>query len=153
MKPTLVAAIALSALAACGTPPNPTILRDAQLIVAGLEAVDTAVAQFPGVPAADTILAGLVLTAVQAGLTELQNGAKTPADFATLAQTQIGLLAPPLLKDLHANATITTGVALLQGLIPVIAAEATPAPAAMPVAAMASDTRGKLQAWVRTVKG
>ena len=60
----------------------------------------------PSIPAADVTLGADVLSAVQTGLTGLQGGTKTPADFITLAQAEVGKLAP-IAQDMNANATIS----------------------------------------------
>lgn len=140
------------ALGGCTTPLNPTMLSDAQLLVSGLTAVDDVLANLPGVPVADTALAGAVLAAMQTGLTGLQNGAKTPADFAALAQTEVNAIAPTLLADLKANQTIVTGVTLVENLLPVILAEAMPSttPKAGPVPP--DVARAQLGMWVRAPK-
>lgn len=154
MNRTLAALALAASLAACSTPLNPTFLNDAQLFVAGAEAVDTAVAQMPGVPASATIVAGLILSGVQSGLTALQAGTQTPQSFAALVQSETPQLTA-LEADVKANQTITTGITLLVQLAPVIAAEVSAAQATTAVTASAvpaTAVRGQLQAWVNAVK-
>lgn len=137
---------------ACTAPLNSTLVSDGNLAIAGLKAL-SADAALLGAPSADTTAIGLATDSVQTALTDLQKGIKTPADFATLVNDQISQLAPTLLKDFHANNTITTGVVLLQQLLPLIAAEVSGP--AVPTAAMSpklGDARQQLQAWLNGQK-
>lgn len=155
----MLGAAIVAALVGCSTPVNPTLLQDGQIAVEALQALDAAVSFVPGVPASAVILAGDVLAAAQQALTSLQNGATTAAAFGTALSADIGKLQP-IATDLKANQTITTGIALLQRLVPTITADIanTPAPAPAPVtgtpatAQAAPDVRGQLKAWAASVK-
>lgn len=152
----LVAAVGLFA---CATPLNPSILKDGNLAIAALNALDTDAVAL-GAPAADTAAIDLAIAALQTGLTDLGKGSETAADFATLADDEISLLAPVLLRDFHANQTITVGALLLQNMIPIIAADAavatgpSPAPAArsLAVSVKAEDVRAQLMGWIASHK-
>lgn len=140
--------VVLGLLAACATPLNPTIVQDGNLAIAALNALN-ADAGLLGAPQADTTAITLATRALQTGLTDLQKGNKTAADFAALVNDEITTLAPTLLKDFHANATITAGVALLQAFIPVILADATQtATSTSPAVPHVADDRARLQIWV-----
>lgn len=137
---------------ACTAPLNPTLVSDGNLAIAGLKAL-SADAALLGTPTADTTAINLATTSIQTALTDLQGGIKTPAAFASLVNDQVSLLAPVLLKDFHANNTITTGVVLLQQLVLLIAAEVSGP--TVPTAAMApklGDARQQLQAWLNGQK-
>lgn len=131
-------------LAGCTIPPaSPTLVKDGTLAVAALTALETD-ATVLGAPKADLTAITLATAAVQTGLTDLQNGVKTPQDFATLINDEISQLAPTLLVDFKANTTITTGVVLLQQLVLVIAAEATAT-----TTPVAPATRQNLETWMK----
>lgn len=137
-----------AALVACGVTLSPTLLSDANLAVAALQALSTD-ATLLGAPTADTTAITIASTAIQTAVADLQKGTQTPSEFASLVNDEISLLAPILLKDFKANSTITTGVVLLQQLLPVIAADA--AGTVVPTPAMAprlGDARQQLQIWV-----
>jgi hypothetical protein len=146
MKRIVVCVCAL--LVACGVTLSPTLVSDANLAVAALQALDTD-ATLLQAPTADTTAITLAIQAIQTALADLQRGTKTPSEFAQLVNDQISLLAPTLLKDFKANNTITTGVVLLQQLLPVIAADATgtvvPTPAMAP---RLGNARQQLQIWL-----
>ena len=134
-------------LVGCGTTPvSPTLLSDGQLLVQGLQALEAVAAFVPGIPAADVTLGADVLSAVQTGLTGLQGGTKTPADFIALAQAEVGKLTP-IAQDMNANASITNGIAIIQKLVPVIAADVVPTMAAS-AAAPGVDPRSAMRAWI-----
>jgi hypothetical protein len=124
------ALLGLLGLTACpgSTPINPTLLADGQLVVGVLTTLDNVAGNVPGVPASVTGLVGLALVGIKDGLTALQAGTQTPAAVASLIQTEIATVAQPVAVDLKANATITNGLAVLSNLVPVIAADVTPAP-------------------------
>ena len=135
MKRLLPALLLCLTAGTCTVPPSPTLVQDGQLIVAGLETL------IPMLPSgADQALTSVVLGGVRTGLTDLQSGARTPTQFATLITDEMDRLAPPLLKDFHANQTIVSSVALVRGLVPVIAAEV----AAQPVAPKAGETDARM---------
>jgi hypothetical protein len=136
-------------LASCSTPVNPTLIADGQLAVATLSTIDTIAGNIPGVPASVTGLIGVALTGIQAGLTDLQSGAQTPASVAALIQTEIKTVAKPVATDLKANATIQNGLTLLSNLAPVIAADVGPVPTVNVTAEAAphADPRAALAAW------
>ena len=144
-----LAAVALL-LSSCATPVNPTLVQDGQLLVAGLTAL---VPLLP--PGKDQSTATAALTTVSADLTELKSGAQTPAVFIGLVETSINGMAPTILADVGANATIATGVKALQGMLPVLAADLAPPVVAAPVTAMAvapvADPRAALRGWVGVV--
>jgi hypothetical protein len=131
-------------LAACSIPISPTLIQDGNLALTALKALETDAALMGASPA-DLAAIGLVEGAIQFALADLQKGVKTPADFVTLVNDQISQLAPPLLKDFKASPKVAMGVALLQNLLPVMAAEVMTQPKA---AEMVGDPRAKLQAWV-----
>lgn len=134
------------ALAGCGsTPINPTLLSDGQLAGAALQVLITD-AQTLGAPAEDVSKAQAVLAALQTAVADLKKGSATAQDFATLATDEINSVTPTLLADLHANATLTWGVTLLENFIPLIAADVAPVTTAPTAAAI--DRRSALQAWV-----
>lgn len=156
MKPTfaLLGALALAPLAACTTTTtngttttalSPTLVQDGNLAVAALQALGND-AMLLGAPAADATAIGLATTALQTGLFDLQKGVKTPQDFAMLFNDEVNQLAPTVLRDMKANATITTGVALLESFVTIIAADVTPASTAPTAASI--DTRARLAAWI-----
>jgi hypothetical protein len=146
MTRTLRTAALALALAACSTPISPTLLQDGQLIVAGIDVL----AATPLIPAGDAAIIMVVDGVLHTALTDLQKGSSTPADFVAVATDEIkSLAAGPILTDLHANATITAGVAALQAILPVIAADLAPPSAAPVTAALTVDPgRAKLQAFV-----
>lgn len=135
-------------LFACTVPLNPTLVSDGNLAITGLKAL-SADAALLGTPSGDIAAINLATTSIQTALTDLQGGIKTPADFAQVVNDQVSLLAPAILKDFHANNTITTGMVLLQQLVLLISAEVSGP--TVPTAAMApklGDARQQLHAWL-----
>lgn len=133
----------------CGVTVSQNLLNDGNLLIAGLQAVSS-VMTIAGAPAKDTDLVNVAVAALQAAELGLSAGVQTPATFAKLAQDEMAVLAPSILADLHANATITDGVTLAEKLIPVIVADT----GVMPVAAAqgpAVDPRGALADWIKMV--
>lgn len=132
----------------CATPLviSPTLIQDANLAVAALNTLSGDMTLL-GAPAADATAISLVTGAIQTALTDLESGAKTPADFVQLVNDQVSTMAPTLLKDFATNNKITTGVILLQQLLPLMAAEVTAQPT---VAARLGDARKDLQDWVNS---
>ena len=130
-------------LAGCTIPPlSPTLLSDANLAIAALQALNTD-ATLLGAPLADTTAITIATGAIQTALTDMQNGIKTPQDFATAVDDEVSQLAPTLLKDFKANTTVTTGVVLLQQLVLLIGAEVT-----APTTSAQAAVRQKMQNWV-----
>ena len=132
----------------CATPLviSPTLIQDANLAVAALNTLSGDMTLL-GAPAADATAISLVTGAIQTALTDLESGAKTPADLVQLVNDQVSTMAPTLLKDFATNNKITTGVILLQQLLPLMAAEVTAQPT---VAARLGDARKDLQDWVNS---
>lgn len=151
----MLGAIVVVALVGCSTPVNPALLRDGQIAIEALQALDVAVGFAPGVPASAVIIAGDVLAAARRDLTALQSGATTAASFGTALTANIGKL-DSVAADLNANATIVTGIGLLKNLMPAIAADVAGAPTPVtgtPAAATAApDVRTRLRAWAASVK-
>jgi hypothetical protein len=130
-------------------PLNPNLARDGNLVVAALQVLSTDATTL-GAPAEDVTVINVAIDAVQTELTALQKGSMTPQDVATNINAEIGVVAPPLLRDFKANATIKTGVLLLQNFVTIIAADVAPVTTAPTAAAI--DTRSKLDAWVHGQK-
>ena len=128
----MLGSVSAVALTACSTPISATLLNDGQLIVAGLQVL----AGTPLVPAADAALIALALKAVSTGVTDLQAGSTTAADFVKVATDEVNTISGPLLTDLHANATITAGVNALKAILPVIAEDVAPTSDAPSTAAL-----------------
>lgn len=151
MKHLLSTAAVVLSLAACGATISQTLLNDGNLLIAGLQTVSSTLTT-AGAPIGDIVLVNAAVTALQTAETDLKAGTVTPAAFAKLAQDEMSKLAPAILTDLHANATITMGVTLAQNLIPVIAGDVAPVVTApVKVGAEMTDPRGALRAWVNTV--
>lgn len=145
-----LAGASLVALVACTTTGttttlNPALVQDGNLAVAAFQALGND-ATLLGAPPSDVTALTLATSTLQTALADLQKGAKTPQDFATLFNDEVNQVGPTLLKDLKANQTITTGVALLESFVTIVAADATPATTAP--TSQQIDKRAQLQAWV-----
>ena len=138
----LIIAVALG-LAACTTPPSPAVLTDARLVIAGVQALDGVLLNVPGVTAGDITLGNDVLRVISDGVARAQNGTITQAALAQIVNVEINHLAPVLLADMHANATITAGVNALLGL-----SNAMIMPMASARFAAAADPRVDVRAFV-----
>lgn len=143
----LLVLLALSLGACANMPISQTLLNDGNLLIAGLQTVDSTL-KTANAPATDVALVETAIAALQTAEADLQAGKQTPAGFAKLAQDEIAKFAPAVLADLHANATIVTGVTLIENLLPVIIADVTPAAPAKVGAAM-TDQRQALRNWIQ----
>ena len=149
---TLAAAAALT-LAACTNNPiavsSQTIL-DTQLASVGLRTIVAVLSSTNKAPAADIVIANAALSALNDALTQARSGTLTDASLAEIARDRVTTLAPILLSDFNANATITEGVTDLVNLLPLILAEAglkAPTTAAAPLNARA-DVRKTMMVFV-----
>lgn len=147
MRKTILAlSLALAACAATGgaATVSPALIQDGNLAVAAFQALGND-ATLLGASAADVTVLTLATSALQTALADLQKGAKTPQDFATLFNDEVNQVGPTLLKDFHANQSITTGVALLESFVTIVAADVT---ASTAPTSQQINTRAQLQAWV-----
>ena len=120
--------------AGCAQITTPQIVQDAQLFVTGLESALPLVSGAAGVKPGDVALVQDALSVVSSALTAEQAGALTPVSLATLVSAEAQKMAPQLLVDLKANATITSAVTGLVGLANVILGDAgAPTKAAAPL--------------------
>jgi hypothetical protein len=160
MKSCLWAVLAC-ALVACSAQPSPTpspapintvLIQDGQLVIDGFDALEPILAAIPGAPGQDIQALRGALTALQADLVALQGGTMTGSAFAKLVQQQVASVTPALLSDFKANAAVTTGVLLIEGLVPILLSDVQQVQTSSVPSAAAADPRGKLRAWINSVK-
>jgi hypothetical protein len=126
--------LAVLVLGGCSQTTTPQIVQDAQLFVTGLESALPLVSGAVGVKPGDVALVQDALSVVSSALTAEQAGTLTSVALATLVSAEAKKMAPQLLIDLKANATITSAVTGLVGLANVILGDAgVPAKAGAPL--------------------